>query len=133
MNNEQVINSKDLRNFGLTTGALIGMLFGLVLPLLHRHPLPWWPWALGALLAATALLRPALLYYFNVVWVALGKGLGWINTHLILGLLFYAVVTPMGMLIRLSGRHRSRTNGSSPTSYRVASREISRSSFEKPY
>ena len=133
MNNELAINHRDLRNFGLVVGALIAMIFGLVLPLLHRRPVPLWPWALGALLTAAALIRPAILYHFNVVWNVLAKGLGWINTHLILGLLFYAVITPMGLFIRLLGRGSSRANGSSLPTYRVASSEISRASFERPY
>jgi len=134
VNAEAATGNHELRNLGLVVSALIAMIFGLLFPLLHRRPIPWWPWALAAPLAAAALIRPALLYYFHVGWNALGKVLGWINTRLILGLLFYAVVTPMGLLMRLLGRSASqRGEAGSRKSFRVESREIPRATFERPF
>jgi hypothetical protein len=134
VNTEAATSNRDLRNFGLLLGALFAMIFGFLLPLLHRRPIPWWPWTLAAMLAAAALVRPALLFYVHAVWNAFGKVLGWINTRLILGLLFYAVVTPMGLLMRLLRRSPSQPgHASSPSSHRVQSREIARASFERPF
>jgi hypothetical protein len=134
VNVEAAPNARDLRNFGLIIAALFAAIFGLFLPLLHHKSAPWWPWALAGTLIATALIRPALLYYFDATWNALGKVLGWINTRLILGLLFYVVVTPMGLLLRLVSRsNAARSDPSGQDSYRVQSRDIARAGFERPF
>ena len=129
-----MVSNRELRDFGLIVGGLIAMIFGLLFPLIHRRPMPWWPWTVAALLVAAALARPALLYYFNSAWNGLGKVLGWINTRLILGLLFYAILTPMGLLGRLlSSSGSKRGSGGPSNSYRIASHEIPVTSFEKPF
>jgi hypothetical protein len=134
VNADTATSNRDLRNFGLLLGALFAMIFGFLLPLLHHRPIPWWPWTLAALLAAAALILPGSLYYVHAAWNALGKVLGWINTRLILGLLFYAVVTPMGLLMRLLRPSALRPGEASPqASYRVQSHEIARANFEKPF
>jgi hypothetical protein len=134
VNAEAANSNHDLRNFGLVVGSLIIIVFGLLLPLFHRRLMPWWPWPPAALLIVIALLRPGLLYYINTIWNAVGKVLGWINTRLILGLLFYAVVTPMGLLMRLLGRSTVRPgDANSCSSYRVESHEIPQASFERPF
>jgi len=125
---------RELRDFGLITGGLFGAIFGLLLPLLHRQTMPWWPWVLTSVLALAALIRPALLHYFYLAWGALGKVLGWINTRVTLGLLFYVVMTPMGLMARMLGAFASHSSGTGcPDTYRMESRQITRESFEKPF
>jgi Saxitoxin biosynthesis operon protein SxtJ len=134
VNPESVVSNRELRDFGLIVGGLIAIIFGLLLPLIHHRPIPWWPWTVAVLLAAAAMTRPALLYHFNSAWNALGKVLGWINSRLILWVLFYAIVTPMGLMARLLSRSRSSGgNGGPSNSYRVASHEVPVTSFEKPF
>ena len=38
------------------------------------------------------------------VWMIIGHLLGWINTRIILGILFYLIVTPVGMVLRFRGK-----------------------------
>jgi hypothetical protein len=133
-NDEAATGSRHLRNFGLVVAALCSVMFGLLFPLLHRRPIPRWPWTVAAVLITAALVRPALLYYFHAGWNALSNVLGWINTRLILGLVFYGLVTPMGLLWRLV-RHPASgpTDASVRNSYRVDSHEIAPASFENPF
>jgi Saxitoxin biosynthesis operon protein SxtJ len=127
-------SNRELRNFGFVIGGLLVAVFGLLIPLLHRRPLPWWPWAPATLLVMAALIRPSLLHYFYLGWSRLGFVLGWLNTRLILGCLFYVVITPVGVLARIFGRLMSGTVGMRPPgTYRVQSHEITRESFEKPF
>ena len=134
VNPEAGVSNRELRDFGLIVGGLIAIIFGLFLPLINRRPIRWWPWTLGAILAAAAMTRPALLYHFNNSWNALGKVLGWINTRLILWFLFFAIVTPMGLLARLLSSPGSGEGSSGPpNSYRVVSNEVPVASFEKPF
>src|SRR5262245_61596107 len=98
-----ILDRNGLRNFGLTTGAIAAVLFGLLLPWLRGYGFPMWPWLAGGILALWGLLAPATLRPVHRVWMAVGNVLGWINTRIILGLVFYTVVLPMGRMMRAFG------------------------------
>ncbi len=122
---------RELRDFGLITAGLFVAIFGLLLPALHRRGTPIWPWIIAALLISFALIRPSALYWFYRVWTRIGVVLGWINTRIVLGVLFYAVLTPMGLAMRALGR--GERQGESPDSYRIKANPIPPSNFEKPF
>ncbi|MGQ0663477.1 MAG: SxtJ family membrane protein [Pseudomonadota bacterium] len=63
-----------------------------------------WAAALAALFLAFALAAPGLLLPLNRLWGALARRLAVVNNYLILGLFFYLILTPMGVLLRLFGR-----------------------------
>lgn len=57
----------------------------------------------GLLLCVLGLAIPAVLKPFYWVWMILAAILGWIMTRVILSLLFYVVITPIGVFSRLFG------------------------------
>jgi hypothetical protein len=79
--------------------------------------------ALGVVLILAALVLPRSLGPVYRVWIALGNALNWINTRIILGAIFYGLVTPMGVAMRLLGHDplRRRCEPSVDT-YRVVRR-----------
>jgi hypothetical protein len=58
---------------------------------------------LGALLIIFGLLWPRVLVLPNRAWMLLAEALSFLTTRIILGLVFFLVVTPIGMVKRLSG------------------------------
>lgn len=65
---------------------------------------PRWTLVIIALaFAAVTIVRPVLLNPLNLLWHKLGLLLGKIVAPLVMGLLFFVVVTPLGMLRRLMG------------------------------
>ena len=52
--------------------------------------------------------------------MGLATVLGWVNTHIILSLLFYAVLTPVGLILRLFRDPLDRQLGDGRTSYWVS-------------
>lgn len=96
-------NVKQLRHFGYLVGGIFGLI-GLW-PMLWRHQNPrLWALVLTVLLVVPALVAPRILAPVYRVWMLLGEVLAWINTRIILGVVFYGVVTPIGLLMRLTGR-----------------------------
>jgi len=93
---------KDLRNFGLTIGIVLGLLAGLL----------WWKgrdtYSIFAVIAVVfilfGLLLPAVLKPLQKVWMTLAVIMGWIMTRVILGVLFYLVFTAIGGIGRLLGK-----------------------------
>jgi hypothetical protein len=124
---------KELRNFGLLVGAIFALLFALI-PMLRHHRAPLWPWLIALPLWIAALLVPAALRYPHRGWTRLGETLGWLNTTIILTVLYAALIVPLGMVMRLIGRDRmARRFDPRLESYRVPSRNRSRDQMERPF
>jgi hypothetical protein len=70
------------------------------------HQGRWWPAsiAIAAAFLAIALLRPNVLAPLNRMWTKLGLLMAMVVSPILLGLLFLVVVTPVGLLMRLSGK-----------------------------
>ncbi len=135
MSNEiQTLDACGYRKFGLTTGAIIIALFGLLIPWLFSLNYVKWPWILGGLLILWGLLAPTTLKPVYVGWMKFGNVMNWINTRIILGILFYGIFLPIGVVMRLFGKdsmHRKLDRGLS--SYRVASHNDDKNNVERPY
>jgi len=133
--NIPVLDNKGLRKFGLTTGAIIVVLFVAFFPWVFDAPgMPTWPWVVAGLLWVPALLMPSALRPVYTTWMKIGHGLGWVNTRIILGVLFYVIVLPMGLVMRLLGKDpMARKRDKSATSYRIKSVSEPRDRLEKPF
>lgn len=124
----------ELRSFGLTVGAMFALIFGLVIPYLKARPYPRWPWALCTILVVLALLKPMALKSVHIVWTGVGRVMGAINTRILLGLIFYLIVTPLGLIRRiLAGDPMTRDRDATASSYRVLNHPSERRSIENPY
>ena len=112
---------KQLRDFGLLVGGIFGLI-GLW-PLVWRQQSPrTWALTLAVLLVLPALAAPRVLAPVYRAWMLLGEGLAWINTRIILGVVFYGVVTPIGLVMRMFGHDPMRRRPDrAGESYRVRS------------
>jgi Saxitoxin biosynthesis operon protein SxtJ len=112
----EVKGSSD-RSFGLTIAAFLAVV--AVLPALHRPPssVRWWAAALAAAFLALALLRSDALRPLNRLWQRLGLLLSRIVSPIVLALLFYAIMSPVGLLMRAFGQDPLRLRRSPAESY----------------
>jgi hypothetical protein len=91
------------RSFGLGVGAVLALLGAWWL---YRGKFPAAaPWALGVglLLVVLGLAAPALLAAPARAWLVVGEALSWVMTRVILAIVFYVVLTPLGLVRRLLG------------------------------
>lgn len=63
-----------------------------------------WAIPVAAVFGLIAMVKPALLAGLNRLWARLGVLLGKIMGPLATGVLFYAVFTPIGTVMRLTGK-----------------------------
>jgi hypothetical protein len=98
---EQPVASGSERAFGLVIAAFFAII--ALRPLLHDvHAAPlWWALAIAAALLLLAFAVPKALRPLNKLWARLGMLLSRLVTPIVLALLFYGVVTPVAVLMRL--------------------------------
>lgn len=90
------------RQFGLVF-AIAFSIIGLA-PLLRNRPPRLWALGGAAVFLLAALLLPRLLGPLNVIWTRLGLLLGRVTNPIILGIMFYFVLTPIAALLRIMGK-----------------------------
>ena len=126
--------TKELREFGLLFGVILVLLFGLLLPWIFAKPFPLWPWWVLAVTATLAVLYPSGLKPFYKLWMLFGGIMGWINTRLILGIVFYLIFVPFGLVMKLFGKDPlSRKLDSKMTTYRVTNKSHNKENMENPF
>jgi hypothetical protein len=128
------VSTVQLRRFGWLFSGFVAGLFGLLVPWLADSPSPLWPLWLSGGVFTLATIVPATLKPLYRVWMAFGAIAGWINTRIILGLIFYLVVAPLGLLMRILHKDpMSRRFQPKAKSYRVTSEIQDPSHMEKPF
>jgi len=115
---KDTISKKQLREFGLLIGFGFPILIGWLLPSIFGHELRLWTLWLGIPGLILGLTAPRLLKYPYKGWMALGHTLGWINSHIILGLVFILVLQPIAYIMRLSGYDPLRRRRKGKATYR---------------
>jgi hypothetical protein len=95
------MDRKALRNFGLLMACVLLLVGGW----LWWKSTAAWPWliAAAALPAAIGLAAPAVLKPIYKAWMVLALIMGWLMTRVVLTLVYYLVLTPIGFLGRAFG------------------------------
>lgn len=125
---------KELRDFGLIMAGMLILMFGLVLPWVFSFATPYWPFIAAVVFAVLALLRPVLLGPVNRIWLKISDVLGWVNTRLVMGIMFFLLIAPIGILMRLFGKDTLDNKLSEEeTSYRVITKVRDKKHLEKPF
>ena len=100
------LTRKQLREYGLMMGAVIGGLFGVLLPLIFSRPFRTWPWALVLFFWSLALIFPMGLKWVHAAWVRFGHFMGKINSSILLSIFYGILFVPVALLMRIVGRDR---------------------------
>ncbi len=128
------LDAKGLRSFGVTTGVIIVVLFALFFPWLLEVGIPRWPFILGGILAVWGLVHPTSLRPVYVNWMKFGLLLSKVTTPIVMGIVFYGVVMPMGLLMRLFGKDPMRRKlDDTQSTYRVVQDSSIPNSLTRPF
>jgi len=127
-------NKRELRQFGLIIGGVLGIV-GAILYFLGKD-LNLYILGLSMLLIFLAILMPFLLRQIYKLWMILSICSGWVMTRFILIILFYGVITPTGLIMRIFKKDFLNINFESKTKSYWISKSDSRlddSSCENQY
>lgn len=92
-----------LRAFGLGLGGMV--LVVATVRLLRQAPTQArWLYVAAGVLLLVAVLLPGALRPLHTVSLLAGKGVGWLTTRLVLAGVYFLVLTPIGLALRLVGK-----------------------------
>jgi hypothetical protein len=130
---DKPMSHSELRKFGLVTALMLVIFFDGLIPWIWDFKPPLWPVIVGGVLVFMALLLPGWLSPVYKVWMRFANVLGWVNTRIILGVIFFLIFLPVGIVLRLfRDPMRRKWDGSSDT-YRMSSRDPKPDNMERPF
>jgi hypothetical protein len=105
------------REFGLVVGAVFVLLGAWWIYRGKFSGIAYVVLPLGGALMLLGLVLPIALVYPNKAWMKLAEALSFVMTRLILGIVFFLIVTPIGVVKRLSGWDPLSRRGKRSASY----------------
>ena len=98
---EGKVQKNQLRSFGLIVAT--GFAVISVWPAVFRgQNMRLWALVIAVLMCTLGLVYPPILRPVYKAWMAVGEGLGWVNTRIVLGVLFYGLIVPIGIMLRVT-------------------------------
>ena len=93
---------KGLRKFGITLASAFAVVAALTF--FHKNDFYWVFIVLCGAFLFFGLILPAFLKPVQKVWMTLAHMMGWVMTRLILTVLFYLIITPIGLIMKVCGK-----------------------------
>ena len=106
---------KDLKNFGFTIGFILLIISGLLF--YKENFLVVYFLSIGSMLIGLGGIAPAVLMHIYKIWMIFAVIIGWIMTRVILSVLFYSIITVIGIFTRLLGKDFLNLKSKSNESY----------------
>ena len=126
-------SNKDIRSFGITMGVILFIISGLLMYYDKDS------YQLFVIIASTFIglgfILPILLKPIYFLWMIFAAILGWVMTRVILSLVFYLVITPIGLITRILGEDflaLKKSQSDSYWNYRDSSKELNQD-YEKQF
>ena len=128
------IDVKLLRQFGFIMAGGLILFFGLLIPWIWERSFPLWPWIAAVVFATAGVVYPKLLSPIFRVWLKIGHVLSWINTRIILGIVFFLIFFPVALILRIARKDpMARKFRPEESSYRIPSTSPPREQLERPF
>ena len=113
-----ITSKKQLREFGLLIGFGFPIIIGWIIPAISGHIFRIWSLWIGLPLLILGIMKPSFLTYPYKVWMAIGLALGWVNSRLILGLVYFIILQPIAIVMKIFGYDPLKKKKSNERSYR---------------
>jgi hypothetical protein len=91
------------RSFGISVGTVL-CLIGALLVWRGRIGRAEVVGAVGVVLLVCGLVHPPLLKYPSAAWWRFSRALGYVNARVLLSIIFFLILTPLGLLWRITAK-----------------------------
>ena len=115
-------------------GILFSIVFAIIAfwPIINGNPLRLWSIPISIIFLILGLLNSKLLNPLNIVWVKFGELLGRIIAPIVMAIIYFIIVTPIGLFMRLIGKDLLNIKFSKANTYWIK-REKKISSMKKQF
>ena len=121
------MNSKDIKiGSNKSFGIVFAVVFSLIAlwPLLKGNEIRLWSLIISVIFLTLGLLNSKILTPLNKLWFKLGIFLGNFIAPIIMGIIFFFVVTPTGIIMKLLGKDLIRLKKNNEDSYWIKKKDI---------
>ena len=98
---KDIISKKQLREFAYIMALGFPLFVGIIIPLITGSYLKSWTLLVGILFFILGIFKPLFLLYPYKFWMRIGDFLGWINSGIILWIVYVLVLMPIAFIMRL--------------------------------
>ena len=126
-------SKRDIRSFGITMGIILFIISGLLM--YYNKEIYQIIGIIALTFVGLGLIIPVVLKPLYFVWMTFAAILGWVMTRVILSLVFYLIITPIGLLTKLLGEDflaLKRVESDSYWNYRDSAEELNQN-YEKQF
>ena len=126
-------SKRDIRSFGITMGIILFIISGLLM--YYNKEIYQITGIIALTFVGLGLIIPVVLKPLYFVWMTFAAILGWVMTRVILSLVFYLIITPIGLLTKLLGEdflYLKKKESNSYWNYRDSSKELNQD-YEKQF
>ena len=102
MRNSSKIEINSNRSFGIV--FFFVFLIISLWPLTNENPLRVWSIFVAIIFLILGLMNSKLLTPLNILWFKFGKLLGFIIAPIVMGIVFFVVITPTGLIMKIIGK-----------------------------
>ena len=93
---------KDLKNFGVTIGFIL-LMIGAFLFVREKDSFIYFS-SIGLIFIGLSIITPTVLKPAYKIWMTFAVIIGWVMTRVILSVLFYLIISTIGIFARLVGK-----------------------------
>jgi len=117
---------KKYKEFGYLIGFGFPLIIGYLIPLFSGHAFRTWTLFFGIPILIIGIIKPSLLKYPYKGWMKIGHILGWINSKLVLGIVYICVLIPISLIMKSLGHNPLKNINKKNKTYRekINSKEI---------
>ena len=112
------LSKKQLRDFGLLIGFGLPLIIGWLIPSITGHAFRAWTLWISIPTLVIGIISPRFLKKPYQAWMQLGHLLGYVNSRIILGIVFVAVLQPIAFAMRAFGYDPLRSKKSNLLSFK---------------
>ena len=131
MGKKNKIKISSNRSFGIV--FFIVFLIISVWPLLNENPLRIWAICVSIIFLVLGLMNSKILTPLNLIWYKFGILLGILISPIVMGIVFFLVVTPTGLIMKILGKDLLNTNFNKKIKSYWINRDNSKTSMKKQF
>tara|TARA_Y100000590_G_scaffold1144_1_gene1495 strand:- start:120 stop:515 length:396 start_codon:yes stop_codon:yes gene_type:complete len=131
MKKKNKIKISSNRSFGIV--FFVVFLIISVWPLLNENPLRIWAISVSIIFLILGLMNSKILTPLNLIWYKFGILLGILISPIVMGIVFFLVVTPTGFIMKILGKDLLNTNFNKEIKSYWINRDNSKTSMKKQF